>query len=109
MLIPIDQCDLELANHGESGVPPEEYAFAIKAGQKIMFKHFSLVIQFQFFPHHLGGYEYFVEVKAKVRAAHYLGEDLEAKNIELFTNYKVNGVPGSGIVEWNYRNVNKVF
>ena len=70
----------------------------------------AILLRFQFFsPYHLGGYEYFVEVKAKVRAAHYLGEDLEAKNIELFTNYKVNGVPGSGIAEWNYRNVNKLF
>ena len=54
---------------------------------------------------YLGGYEYFIKVITKARAAHFLGEDHEAKNIELFTDYKVNGVPGSGISEWNYRNI----
>ena len=38
-------------------------------------------------------------------SAHFLGEDLEAKNIEVFAEYNVNGIPGYGIVEWNYRNV----
>jgi len=30
--MPIDKCDLILANHGEAGTPPNQYAFSIKAG-----------------------------------------------------------------------------
>ena len=52
-----------------------------------------------------GGHEYFVEVQAKARASHYLGEEKEAKNIELFVDYKVDGILGTGICEWNYRNI----
>ena len=54
-----------------------------------------------------GGHDYFVEVKSRDMSAHFLGEDLEAKNIEVFAEYNVNGIPGYGIVEWNYRNVYK--
>jgi len=46
-----------------------------------------------------------INVQAKARAAHYLGETSEAKNIELFVDYNVNGISGSGIAEWNYRNL----
>ena len=54
-----------------------------------------------------GGEEYFIEVKARATATHYLGEEKEARNTELFASYSVNGVPGYGMVEWNYRNLNK--
>ena len=54
-----------------------------------------------------GGEEYFIEVKARATATHYLGEEKEARNTELFASYSVNGVPGHGMVEWNYRNLNK--
>jgi hypothetical protein len=57
--------------------------------------------------HISGGHEYLVQVKSRSLASHYLGEDSEAKNVELFAEYDVNGIPGYGIVEWNYRNTNK--
>ena len=57
--------------------------------------------------HTSGGHEYLVQVKSRSLASHYLGEDSEAKNVELFAEYDVNGIPGYGIVEWNYRNTNK--
>jgi hypothetical protein len=52
-----------------------------------------------------GGNEYHVQVNVKAETAHYLGDEFEAKNVERFVNYEVNGIPGSGITEWNYRNV----
>jgi len=81
----LDGCDLELTHHGEAGQPSEDYAFQLTAG----------------------GHEYLVQVKSRSLASHYLGEDSEAKNVELFAEYDVNGIPGYGIVEWNYRNTNK--
>ena len=56
----------------------------------------------------LGGHEYQVQVKSRSLASHYLGEESEAKNIELFAEYNVNGIPGYGIVEWNYRNLKSI-
>ena len=38
-------------------------------------------------------------------AAHFLGLEDEAKNIERFVKFKVNGIPGVGLTEWNYRNI----
>ena len=33
---PMEWCDLELWQHGEGGVPPEDFAFRIKAGEKLL-------------------------------------------------------------------------
>ena len=33
VLVPIDHCNLKLANHGESGTPPMSYSFLVGAGK----------------------------------------------------------------------------
>ena len=53
----------------------------------------------------LGELEFSINVRSKARASHFLGMDKEAKNTELFVEYEANGIPGSGIAEWNYRNI----
>ena len=53
----------------------------------------------------LGELEFSISVRSKARASHFLGIDKEAKNTELFVDYEANGIPGSGIAEWNYRNI----
>jgi hypothetical protein len=52
-----------------------------------------------------GGEEFQVQVSVLAESPHFLGLEKEAKNIERFVTYKINGVPGIGITEWNYRNV----
>ena len=44
-------------------------------------------------------------MKVLSEASHFLGLEREAKNIERFVNFEVNGVPGVGLTEWNYRNI----
>ena len=40
---------------------------------------------------------------------HYLGKEHEAKNIEHFMEYSINGeISGSGICEWNYTNTREI-
>lgn len=79
-IFPVDLCDLELANHGEGGNPPKSYGFNFSAG----------------------GHEYQVQVVVNAECEHFLGHQMETKNIERFVDYKVNNVPGKGISEWNY-------
>ena len=38
VLVPIDHCNLKLANHGESGTPPLSYSFLVQAGNVGSFK-----------------------------------------------------------------------
>ena len=99
----MDECDLKLANHGEGGQPSKDYAFTMQAGNFINFHwyHFFSGLYLS------GGEEYFIQVKARATATHYLGEEKEARNTELFASFCVNGVPGYGMVEWNYRNFNR--
>ncbi len=62
----------------------------------------SRLLEFYFL---VGGHEYQVQCKAMARTFHYVGVEREAKNFELFMDYNVNNVPGYGMVEWNYRNL----
>ena len=52
-----------------------------------------------------GGQEFQVQVAVEASSSHFLGMEQEAKNVELFVKYQVDGVPGVGITEWNYRNI----
>ena len=74
------------------------------------YDHHSKIYHFYYIfkPFFLGGHEYQVQVKSRSLASHYLGEESEAKNIELFAEYNANGIPGYGIVEWNYRNLKSI-
>ncbi|XP_045615430.1 uncharacterized protein [Procambarus clarkii] len=76
----VTSMDLQLHQHGERGTPPTDYAFCFTAG----------------------GVEYLVEAQVEVSAQHYLGWDWEARMLETWVTYRVNGVEGSGICEWNY-------
>lgn len=53
---------------------------------------------------HTGGKRYEVEVDVTYETQHYYGDDDEAKLVERFAQYRVDGVSGSGITEWQYRN-----
>lgn len=77
----VSHVDLDLKQHGERGTPPTDYAFMFTAG----------------------GEEFMVEVEAELSPVHYLGWDWEARMVETWVKYKVNGVKGSGICEWNYQ------
>jgi hypothetical protein len=56
-----------------------------------------------------GGHEFQVQVSVVAQSTHYLGTEMEARNTERFVTYDIDGVPGIGISEWNYRNVsNKI-
>lgn len=83
---PVDHCSLELANHGEGGDPPRQYGFVFLAGDQ----------------------EYQMQVDIEERMAHFYGEEQECQIFECFARYKVNGVPGTGICEWQNRNVSRV-
>ncbi len=52
-----------------------------------------------------GGQEFQVQVEVLAESSHFLGLEKETKNIERFVKYNINGVPGVGITEWNYRNI----
>lgn len=80
----IESCDLQLYQHGENGTPGKTIAFTFIAGKKC----------------------YVVKAVVEYEAVHYKGHDNEAKLIERFLKYNVNGVQGRGIAEWHY-NVRK--
>ena len=77
---------MKLNEHGEGGTPPEQYGMIIEAG----------------------GQTYEIQVDIRDQAIHYYGPENESKIVERFANYKVDGIPGSGITEWQYRNVHDV-
>lgn len=52
-----------------------------------------------------GGLQYEIQVKILAEAFHLYGEELESKIIERFAEYKVNGIKGNGITEWQSRNM----
>ena len=58
----------------------------------------------------LGGQEFQIQCKVVFQCpSHYLGKEYEAKNIEHFMEYSVNGeTRGYGICEWNYRHTKEI-
>lgn len=81
----IDSCDLLLYQHGESGILNKELCFTFVAN----------------------GTTYEAKVNYEYDVVHYVGNDIEAEMNERFLACEVNGIPGRGISEWHYNNVNK--
>lgn len=52
------------------------------------------------------GRQYVVQVKSDINYSFYIGENAEARFVEMYSEFTVNGVKGVGFVEWHYRNVN---
>ncbi|KAK3089151.1 hypothetical protein FSP39_001292 [Pinctada imbricata] len=77
----VSYTDFELHNHGEDGKPPRELVINFKAGGK----------------------SYNMKCKVEDMGVFYIGEGRDAKIYERFCRYEVNGVPGWGISEWDYR------
>ncbi|KDQ88522.1 hypothetical protein L798_06649 [Zootermopsis nevadensis] len=78
----LEWCDFELYEHGEDGRPPTDYSFSFKAGPTI----------------------YTVQVNVEYAAVHYVGWKWEARMVERFVQYTVNGIPGRGVSEFHYYN-----
>lgn len=83
-IYPIDECNLVLYQHGERGKPGKNIGFSFKANDL----------------------RYDVNVKVIHESFHYKGNDCEARLIERFVEYEVNGVKGRGISEWSYNTNN---
>ncbi|KAJ8920051.1 hypothetical protein NQ315_011704 [Exocentrus adspersus] len=79
----VQDCDLELFQHGELGTPPKDYAFSFTAGGKT----------------------YTVKVNVVDSPHFYISKDWEAKVFERLCRFEVNGVQGWGAAEWQYRNI----
>lgn len=56
--------------------------------------------------HHIGGDQYVVQVKVHTEIEFLMGECGEARIVELYSDFNVNGISGWGFAEWEYRNVN---
>nr|CAD7403027.1 unnamed protein product [Timema cristinae] len=79
-LHPLEWCDFKLYQHGEGGTPPVDYAFQFKAG----------------------GTVYTVKAKEINQSIHFKGWKWEARMVERFLTYDVNGVLGKGVSEFHY-------
>ena len=78
---PVQEVDLPLWQHGEGGQAPVDYGFRFKAG----------------------GHWYDVLVNVVDVAEVFMGWEWEARILERFCTYKVNGVPGWGVSECKYK------
>lgn len=77
--------DFEFVNFGDDGHPPETMSFNFTAGS-ILYRLQCTVVSAPFF---------------------YIGDDRDARIHERMCTFIVNGVPGTGISEWEYRNINR--
>ncbi|XP_023335574.1 uncharacterized protein LOC111706873 [Eurytemora carolleeae] len=81
---PVQDVDFQIWNFGEGGEDTSDYGFRFQAGDVWYNVQVSLVHQ------------------EKGRA--YYGHDWEARIVERFAKYKINGEDGWGVTEWEYRN-----
>ncbi|XP_067675175.1 uncharacterized protein [Haliotis asinina] len=81
-LVPVSHTDFEFFNHGEDQNPPKQMTLGFTAGGK--------------------KYELFIDVVQC--PVFYMGEEWDAKIFERLCNFRLNGVEGWGISEWDYRN-----
>lgn len=79
----VSSSEFQLADHGEDGNPPKQVSFKFMAGRK----------------------EYNVTCTVQEAPIFYIGEGRDAKIHERMCTYDINGLPGWGISEWDYRNV----
>ncbi|KAL7641049.1 UNVERIFIED_CONTAM: hypothetical protein RMT77_008186 [Armadillidium vulgare] len=77
----VSSVNLPLWQHGEGGIPPTDYAFSFNADGK----------------------EFFVEVQIEESPEFYIGWEWETRVVERMATFRVNGIKGWGIAEWNYR------
>ncbi|KAL3269693.1 hypothetical protein HHI36_008753 [Cryptolaemus montrouzieri] len=82
-IYPITYNDFQLYQHGESGKPPQDYAFTIEAGGKT----------------------YIVKVDVIDSPHFFISKDWECKVYERLCTFKVNGLKGWGASEWQQRNI----
>ncbi|XP_026487221.2 uncharacterized protein LOC113394210 [Vanessa tameamea] len=80
-VLPIKWVDLKLYQHGEGGTAPRDYAFRIQAGDE----------------------EYTIQVLVEYESTHYVSQEWDARMVERFCKFIVNGVPGRGVSEFHYR------
>ncbi|KAK4876347.1 hypothetical protein RN001_012769 [Aquatica leii] len=80
---PLQKCNLELYQHGETEKPPVDYAFLFAAG----------------------GREFTIQIKVEDSIPAYLGKNWDCKLLERFCSADVNGKKGWGSCQWLYRNV----
>ncbi|KAM3955850.1 uncharacterized protein ACR2FA_010194 isoform 2-T2 [Aphomia sociella] len=80
-VLPVKWVDLQLYQHGEGGQPPKEYAFRFQAGDEV----------------------YTVQVLVEYESVHYVSDEWEARMVERFCKFSVNGLPGRGVSEFHYR------
>ncbi|XP_050351741.1 uncharacterized protein LOC126774316 isoform X2 [Nymphalis io] len=80
-LLPVKWVDLKLYQHGEGGTAPRDYAFRIQAGDEV----------------------YTIQVLVEYEAIHYVSQEWDARMVERFCKFIVNGVPGRGVSEFHYR------
>ncbi|XP_018334471.1 uncharacterized protein LOC108743404 [Agrilus planipennis] len=84
-IYPVNSSDFRLHQHGETGKIPVDYGFTVTAGGK----------------------NYVIQVKVKESPSFYIGEEHEAKIVEMFSNFKINGKNGWGVAEFQYYNFKK--
>lgn len=81
--IPVEEVDLPMWALGEGGADPSDYGFRFRAG----------------------GEWYEVAVLVQGRAQVMFGWEWEARVIERFCRYSINGEEGWGVSEWEYRHM----
>merc|ERR1712142_451294 len=77
----VQEVDFPIWNFGENGSDPEDYGFRFKAGN----------------------IWYSVAVDVQRKGEVMFGHEWEARVVERFCGYTVNGVDGWGVSEWEYR------
>jgi len=78
----VQEVDFKIWNFGENGTDPDDYGFRFKAGD----------------------IWYDIQVDVLTRGQAMFGHEWEARVIERFCRYKINGMNGWGVSEWEYRN-----
>ena len=80
---PIQEIDLQLWAHGEtSGLDPKDYGFRFKAG----------------------GEWHEIQVRVVDTVEVFMGWSWEARILERFCDYTVDGIRGWGVSEWHFKN-----
>ncbi|KRT80738.1 hypothetical protein AMK59_4916, partial [Oryctes borbonicus] len=98
-IYPLTSCDLRLHQHGESGDPPLDYGFTIKAGKPLCDVCRMTCLFFDF----LGNNTYMIKVHVTDSPYFYISKDWEAKIFERLCSFNVNNLNGWGAAEWQYR------
>ncbi|XP_034831391.1 uncharacterized protein [Maniola hyperantus] len=81
VVLAVEWVDLQLYQHGEGGSAPRDYAFRMQAGDQV----------------------YTVQVLVEYESVHYVSSEWEARMVERFCSFNVNGVRGRGVSEFHYR------